>query len=283
MQSKWVLLDFKLEHQRRTLWTGWGELPLFPIGDPAEVTDVETISVTKDARELDQFLSEILSLPANEKTHRQTREEKFPRADEEHFGAAAVHSWLNEVTRGWFAGIQNSNYAEGGHNSNADAPKVPQSIAAFRIASAATPAQVLPPPPHCAAKRVAGRIRKGGILSSAAAGIGCGRLIRPIPSIARLSLPPLTVRSTGAGAERPVHPRARRRVELRRVGARHRRRRRGRVRRRRLALRPALPLPRRRVAGQNPPPLPLKGDSEWDVRARARRGAARSGCPTQRS
>jgi hypothetical protein len=142
MDSEWVLLDFKLEHQRRTLWTGWGELPLFPIGDPQEVTDVETVIVTKDSQELDQLLSDGLNLSPHHRTHQQTTYDQFP--SDEHTGAAAVQSWLNEVTKSWFAGIQNASKADSGQNPTVESVKIFKSIAAFRIAAATTTAQVPP-------------------------------------------------------------------------------------------------------------------------------------------
>jgi hypothetical protein len=33
-----VIVDCCLEHQRRSPWVGWGEFPLFPVGDPPALT-----------------------------------------------------------------------------------------------------------------------------------------------------------------------------------------------------------------------------------------------------
>ena len=147
MENEWVLLDFKLEHQRRTLWTGWGELPLFPIGDPPESTDTETIVVTRESQDLDDFLShhEEKSDVTDVVNPSTEIKSNFSKSDDTaHSGAAVVHSWIQEMTRAWFPGIHRNAKPDGEHWV-AEAPKQPQSIAAFRVAAASCPAQVPAP------------------------------------------------------------------------------------------------------------------------------------------
>ena len=37
-----VIVDSCIEHQRRSPWVGWGEFPLFPVGDPPALSEISS-------------------------------------------------------------------------------------------------------------------------------------------------------------------------------------------------------------------------------------------------